>query len=73
VDFKSIPYKDSDVIEWKSRLQQGDGWRTRTEAANLRLHGITHVVTPADRDLDPADFERVYADASYKVFQLKSR
>jgi hypothetical protein len=73
VDFKSIPYKDEEVLAWRMRLQQSDWWRTRTEAASLRLYDITHVVTPADRELDPADFERVYADASYKVYRVIRR
>jgi hypothetical protein len=70
VDFKSIPYKDEEVIAWRLRLQQSGWWRTRTEAASLRQYSITHVVTPADRELDPADFDRVYADASYRVYRV---
>lgn len=73
VDFKSIPYKDEEVIAWQLRMQQSGWWRTRTEAASLKLHGITHVVITANRELDENDFERVYADASYKVFRVIHR
>ena len=56
VDFKSIPYKDVEVLEWKRRLD----WTERVHAkgdwnaAELRQKGITHVVTTTDRDDPPS-------------------
>jgi hypothetical protein len=77
VDFKSIPYKDVDVIEWRDRLHQAEnvlrqlreGERSAA-LAELRRHGMTHLVVPADLPLEGPGFERLYADSSYQVYRL---
>ncbi len=73
VDFKSVPYKDVEVLEWKRRLD----WTERAyatgdwNAAELRQTGITHVVTPAARPIEAAGFDSVYADKFYRVYRLR--
>jgi hypothetical protein len=44
------------------------GWRTSRSAA-----GVTHVVTTADRDVTSTRLELVYADASYRLYQVKMK
>jgi hypothetical protein len=76
VDFKSIPYKDADVLEWQRRLEKtlhwyaGKDWTNPAVREDLRQEGITHVVVQADRPIDGAGFELVYADQSYCIYRI---
>jgi hypothetical protein len=77
IDFKSIPYKDVEVLEWHRRLlwndqlyQQRD-WNDRI-TAELRDRGITHVVTAADRDVRCDALERVYEDDSFRLYRVRT-
>jgi Domain of unknown function (DUF6798) len=73
VDFKSIPYKDTEVLEWQQRLhinrQLYESLRSG-DPADLRRPGITHVVVPADQTLQGAPLQRVYEDLLYRVYRL---
>src|SRR5262249_27695037 len=54
VDFKSIPYKDVEVLEWHERLQQNQQFYDQLRAGNcadVQRHGITHVVLPRDQSI----------------------
>ncbi len=77
VDFKSIPYKDAEVIEWRRRLgvvQRVEALvakgRTGEALAELRRARVTHLVLPARRPLSGPGVERVHEDASYRVYRL---
>jgi hypothetical protein len=77
VEFKAIPYKDVEVLEWRRRIE-----RTRqafeaiqhgqsAELATLcAAEGITHVVTVADEEIHGASFELQYHDQYYRVYRL---
>jgi hypothetical protein len=77
VDFKSIPYLDTEVIEWRDRLRLAEtmqrdlasGRVTQTVAA-LRKMRVTHVVVPAGLELQAPGLERVYEDHAYQVYRL---
>lgn len=77
VDFKSIPYKDREVLEWYRRLQFCQRFYNRPDGsaaqiqADLAGNGITHVVTTAARPLRSDALEKVYEDASYCVYRLR--
>jgi hypothetical protein len=77
VDFKSIPYKDADVLEWRRRLDQCEKWYTqrRWQDADvrdqLRREGITHVVVTADKPIPDEGYEQVYADDFYRIYRLR--
>jgi hypothetical protein len=86
VDFKSIPYKDVDVIEWRERLALAEGWQKdlragRPDKALLEMleprsgqpGGITHVVEPAGQDIAAAGLRKVYEDEFYQVYRLDNR
>jgi hypothetical protein len=77
VDFKSIPYKDTEVLEWSHRLHQAQAWQEQIRNGHLREilpelrdHGITHLVVPAGRDLEDDGVKRVHNDGTYQVYRL---
>jgi hypothetical protein len=78
VDFKSIPYKDVEVLEWKRRLlwakeiYSGD-WNRKGLKEDLAREGITHVI--ATTDLDSKILEKIYpnaefADPHYRIYRV---
>jgi hypothetical protein len=75
-DFKSVPYKDVEVLEWLRRMKQTEAWYDGDWSAperlqELRGEGITHVVTPADKPLSAPYLEEVHSDPAYIVYRLK--
>lgn len=80
VDFKSIPYLDTDLIEWHERLQRAERWTEAIKAGDaativpeMRDRGITHVVIPADAKFAAPDTRRIYRDLAYQVFRIQPR
>jgi hypothetical protein len=80
VDFKSVPYKDTDVREWYARILQAEAIQKEIQAgridealAELRLHhrDITHLVVPAAQKLEGAGLVQVYEDEHYRVYRLE--
>jgi hypothetical protein len=79
VDFKSIPYKDVEVLEWWSRLRQTQAVEDKIHAgrlaeavADLSHMGVTHLVQPASHPLAGPLVHQVYADDHYRLYQLKA-
>ena len=76
VDFKSIPYKDVEVLEWYRRLEwtqqvyKETDWGSERWLAAVRKEGVTHIVAPANRAVKSAGLELVYPDAFYKVYRV---
>jgi hypothetical protein len=78
VDFKSIPYKDVEVLEWYRRIRQVEDWykqptwgpQMRDELAGA---GITHVLATADRDVSGPALEQVHADEIYRVYRVRPK
>jgi hypothetical protein len=78
VDYKSIPYKDTEVREWYDRLHlslrvhasKGKDFHKALAAVQARSP-ITHVVAPASQPLDAAGLEMVHEDAHYRVYRIK--
>lgn len=77
IDFKSIPYKDIEVLEWHQRvlwnhqLYEQHGWQDEQIKGELSHRGITHVVTTADRAIRCDWLQPVYADAYYRLYRLQ--
>ena len=78
VDFKAIPYRDTEVLEWRNRIHLtqrvqhwlGAGWIYQPLAlADLRDQGITHLVLPVGIGEIRWGCERVYEDAYYRVYR----
>lgn len=74
VDFKSIPYRDEDVLEWYRRVQLADDFYLNQDCSLLpafRLEGVTHVILPADQFTQVCTgLEGIYQDGSYGVFEV---
>jgi hypothetical protein len=76
VDFKSIPYRDADVIEWDRRYQVADVFYKSPGCESLlSLTGhesITHVVLPtSELALTCPGLKEIYADESYWIYALR--
>jgi hypothetical protein len=78
VDFKSIPYQDIDVHEWRlrvadvERVQHELHLRRWQEAYDLlRQTGATHLVWHASQELTDPHFQKLYADPFYCVYRLR--
>jgi hypothetical protein len=77
VDFKSVPYKDIEVIEWRDRLLRAEGLHEKLQKrevsqalAEMRRQGITHVIEPAGKALDDLRLEPIYKDNYYWVYRI---
>jgi hypothetical protein len=78
VDFKAIPYKDADVIEWHRRIEAAQaiyedirGGRLSQAAAKMRARGITHLIVPAGPEPRGAGLKRVHEeDPRYHVYRV---
>ena len=80
VDFKSIPYRGDQVLEWYDRLRLAELiYRDRVEQVNCerladaaREYGVTHILLDEDiLGLDCPGLRRLYADSSYAVAALE--
>jgi len=76
VDFKSVPYRDSEVVEWLRRMRSCEawydgGWDAPGRWAELRSEGVTHVVARADRPPVAEYLEEVYRDPAYVVYRVR--
>ena len=75
VDFKSIPYKDTDVLEWYRRVQLADHFYNTYNCKTLESlandEGVTHAITPNDGLLlNCPQIEETYHDGYYYVYKL---
>lgn len=75
VDFKSIPYKDVEVIEWRDRLRLAKALYAelaegRLSPERLRQLGITHVIRPIVPGVAAPGLEKVHEDAAYQVYRV---
>jgi hypothetical protein len=76
VDFKSIPYAQSEILEWRRRdLRAGRFYREKDEACQVlesfAEEGVTRVVLESrDSIQDCQDLEEVYQDPNYGVYAI---
>jgi hypothetical protein len=79
VDFKSIPYRDTDVVEWRDRLlrtqrlyEQIHQGKLADAVAEMRRLGVTHLVVGAGASLPDRTLTRLpLEDASFQLFRLE--
>ncbi len=78
VDFKSVPYRDTEVLEWSERILLAQDvqlllteGKTTEALALLRRQSVTHLVLPARQVVDGAGLVPVYADETYHLYRLK--
>jgi uncharacterized membrane protein len=76
VDFKAIPYKDMEVLEWHRRARWNQqvykerDWNRAGTLRALKREGITHVIATKDRDIVCDALEAVYEDADYRIYRV---
>jgi hypothetical protein len=77
VDFKAIPYRDVDVVEWRERIEKSQHFYKSLRAGDLaairpelQRYGITALVVPADMVIKERDAEPVYRDRYFRVYRL---
>lgn len=73
VDFKSVPYKDTDVLEWRRRMEDNQRFLelllsgpAEVLEEELRQVGVTHVVLPTESPV-VVGWPVLYRDAVYEV------
>ena len=79
IDFKSIPYKDTDVLEWHGRVADAERWYATPDwdAAGVIDEitapgvGATHVVVPAGVSVRSDRLVRVFEDSAYAVYRIE--
>lgn len=74
VDFKSIPYHDSEVLEWYRRYQMAHKFYQDADCSLLpgfQGEGITQIILPVDFPGWCPGLREVYLDDAYGVYSLK--
>jgi hypothetical protein len=79
IDFKAIPYKDADVLDWHRRLLLAQNWQKRLLdnkspellLEELRAQKINHIVTNANVDLEQSELELKFTDNHFKLWKIK--
>ncbi|MBA4066369.1 MAG: hypothetical protein C0501_22180 [Isosphaera sp.] len=74
-DFKAVPYRDREVLEWHRRVRQAERWFDDGEWKEyetvLRIAGVTHVVAPAGSPPEADYLVEVHRDPAYRVYRLR--
>lgn len=77
IDFKAIPYRDDEVLEWRRRLDVGlqiyaDLEAGRFDAARPELdrYGVTHIVALRSQGLSSPQLQAVYEDKHYVIYRI---
>jgi len=77
VDFKSSPYKDSDVLEWNRRMKLADRFYQSPDCQTLHTlaasEDITHLILESDTIIpDCPNLHQVYEDPHYSLFAIQA-
>ncbi len=77
IEFKSIPYRDQDVLRWYQRNKLADRFYQTGDCSLLGQivaeAGVTHVVISREDSKDPCpQLHPVYEDKNYSVFALET-
>jgi hypothetical protein len=76
VDFKSIPYRDDEVLEWQRRVTNVARWYTMPDwdtsgiMNEVVAEGLTHVVVPSDVRVDSSRLMPMWAIPGYRVYRV---
>jgi len=77
VDFKAIPYKDVEVLEWRGRIDWAHGFYQRLGeqslgrlADELRERRITHVVVRDGQEVRSRELTKIYQGGGYALYRV---
>lgn len=76
VDFKSIPYAQTEILEWRRRdLKAGRFYREKEEACQVLgsfvEEGVTHIVLETGDPIQGCqDLQEIYQDPDYEVYAI---
>jgi hypothetical protein len=76
IEFKSIPYKDSEVLEWRRRVEFARKFYAQPRCKKIaqwsEKEGFTHFVLPVDHEIVGCErVESVYQDDAYGVYVIQ--
>jgi hypothetical protein len=78
VDFKSIPYRDDEVLEWYRRVTNAarwyatDDWDATGVMGEVEGEAVTHVVVPAGVEVRSLRLELQHDGPAYRVYRVRS-
>lgn len=76
VDFKSIPYRDDEVLEWHRRVTNAARWYATPDwdasgvMNEVIAEGLTHVVVPAGANVRSVRLELKSDGTAYRVYRI---
>ena len=75
IEFKSIPYKDVDVLEWRRRVDLARKFYERTRCRKLidlaEIEGFTHAILPVDHETaECKQAKLLFQDELYGVYKI---
>jgi hypothetical protein len=78
IEFKSIPYKDVELLEWHRRVREtGNFYRVPQkidgciQANNFLAQGVTHLILPYDHVAAPCpNLELLFPTLDYEVYKI---
>jgi len=76
IEFKSIPYKDTEVLEWRRRVEFARKFYAQPRCKKIsqwsEKEGFTHFVLPVDHEIVGCELvEPVYQDDAYGVYVIQ--
>ncbi len=77
VDFKAIPYKDADVIEWHRRVSKVASWYTTADwdangvTDQVTAEGVTHVIVPTDKTVTSTRLVLEFETPKHRLYRVK--
>lgn len=76
IEFKSIPYKDVDVLEWRRRVDLVNNFYAKARCKKIlefvEDEGISHLVLPTDHPARHCKLvEREFLDEAYGVYRIQ--
>jgi hypothetical protein len=76
IDFKSIPYRGDEVLEWRRRVTNAARWYAAADwdasgvLAEVAAEGVTHVVVPAGTGVRSRRLTLTSDGPAYRVYRL---
>lgn len=75
VDFKSHPYKDTEVLEWYKRVSEINSFYESEIGCNdlnplQQEYAITHVIVPVGKSVNCPELNQIYGDGDFGLYEI---